>query len=286
MHSPVIVHVPVLYLRSFADDGVAAAAVEEAPFSKAKSDEEIIVTAFSQAGPVITLGRPGEDLPQLGASRLYVNPASWRETVSDLMATATLTLLQWSTQAWSGSCAAPWNCWNPSGSCCSCRSDLTATNDSVRPSALLPLPRRRATTGKTTTAVNRPRPEHPLLRGAVVPSIVDDPARAGNHLSQRRCVRRASSARPGPVPRAGCRPCTGLVRGSHRTLRTPVLERDGVDRPCHDRRLRAPPRPRDHSTRPGSRGCVVSTSGDQPRDHGSTGAPWAAPAAPPRHRRR
>ncbi len=85
---------PVLYLRSFADDGRLALPFEQAQVHRSISEEELLAEIFTAAGPVIALGRPGEELPELGAARLYVDPTSWQGTVGDLMRTARLTLLR------------------------------------------------------------------------------------------------------------------------------------------------------------------------------------------------
>lgn len=73
---------PVLYLRSFSIDS-------QKPLSSTvkKTPEEILETAFSQIGPLITVGDPREDddfPPYLGAARLYISN-HWRMNVHQLI---------------------------------------------------------------------------------------------------------------------------------------------------------------------------------------------------------
>ena len=63
----------ILYLRSFADD--------EAVYR----EEEEFVQVLNTWGPVVAIGRPGESLPPLGASRFYVADSDWQAFVSNLM---------------------------------------------------------------------------------------------------------------------------------------------------------------------------------------------------------
>jgi hypothetical protein len=93
---------PILYLRSFLFDSQAAtlnntlARREEAlswrvsnfAFWSARREwtyEEVICRALSRKAPVVAIGRPGEQLPQLGAARKYVSDDAWREEVADLI---------------------------------------------------------------------------------------------------------------------------------------------------------------------------------------------------------
>jgi hypothetical protein len=88
---------PVLYLRSFQDDPVAA----EVPhreigswFGAADTEEEQLAQVLSQIGPVVAIGKPGDLLPQLGASRMYVEDDEWQSTVRMLMAVSRLVVLR------------------------------------------------------------------------------------------------------------------------------------------------------------------------------------------------
>jgi hypothetical protein len=49
------------------------------------TSEQVIVSALATIGKVVAIGRPGEKLSPVGASRLYVDSASWQEVVLDLM---------------------------------------------------------------------------------------------------------------------------------------------------------------------------------------------------------
>lgn len=78
---------PVLYLRSFQQD----ATDDKARFSRLlmgmsiSSHEERLAEILDLVGPFVAVGRPGESLPTLGASRLYVPDASWQREVAQLM---------------------------------------------------------------------------------------------------------------------------------------------------------------------------------------------------------
>jgi hypothetical protein len=91
---------PVLYLRSFLDDGrtEAIGGFEKVvlAFSAVRrpSHEQHLARVLKSVGPLIAIGRPGEPLPELGAARLYVADAHWRDVVADLLARARLVLFQ------------------------------------------------------------------------------------------------------------------------------------------------------------------------------------------------
>jgi hypothetical protein len=59
---------PIRLLRMFFDRGVETA-------------EESIVSYFESHGPVIAIGRPGELLSTPGARRMYLDDATWQETI-------------------------------------------------------------------------------------------------------------------------------------------------------------------------------------------------------------
>ncbi|MFF8990523.1 transferase [Streptomyces sp. NPDC014983] len=85
---------PVLYLRSFADDGIAAQVDDSASFVSLHSREEQFTAALGAVGPVITVGRPGEPLPRLGAARFYLPLDNWQPTVLRLMELSQLIVLR------------------------------------------------------------------------------------------------------------------------------------------------------------------------------------------------
>ena len=71
---------PILYLRSF---------LEETPHDPLRDDfrteEELLDSVLKEVGPMVAIGRPGEPLPPLGASRYYFKDDEWREEVQKLM---------------------------------------------------------------------------------------------------------------------------------------------------------------------------------------------------------
>jgi hypothetical protein len=73
---------PVVYLRSFtADKRLSRRPLSVGRLPSFRSEEEQMVEALREAGPVFALGKPGERLPRLGAGRVYVGEAEWRPQV-------------------------------------------------------------------------------------------------------------------------------------------------------------------------------------------------------------
>ena len=89
---------PVVYLRSFQDDSVTAEGTLSTPelgaFGGALvggmledldlaggtvTEEEQLAEALKDVGPFVAIGKPGEKLPQLGASRMYLQDSEWRQ---------------------------------------------------------------------------------------------------------------------------------------------------------------------------------------------------------------
>lgn len=85
---------PILYLRSFKDELITArmARIGWGQWDT-NTEEQHIVAAFSDLGPVIAIGRPEEELPELGAGRMYVG-ADWQSTVTNLMTNAQLVVIR------------------------------------------------------------------------------------------------------------------------------------------------------------------------------------------------
>jgi hypothetical protein len=79
---------PVLYLRSFCDDAKAAKVMGWT------TEEDQLAIVFNKIGPFIAIGRPGEELPELGAARIYVGDDEWQDTITDLMSKAHLVVLR------------------------------------------------------------------------------------------------------------------------------------------------------------------------------------------------
>lgn len=92
---------PVLYLRSFQDDDEVA--LNEYGFRFLRrilrwlvwaTPEQELATLLDRVGPVIAIGKPGEELPELGAARLYVSHAQWQDAVAALMRRAALVVVR------------------------------------------------------------------------------------------------------------------------------------------------------------------------------------------------
>jgi len=91
---------PVLYLRSFADDGEALIGEQAwwmrfgAAIAAPVSPEQEIAKLLAALGPVVAIGKPGEPLPELGAARLYVSDDAWQAKVQELMKKSRLVVVR------------------------------------------------------------------------------------------------------------------------------------------------------------------------------------------------
>ena len=79
---------PVVYLRSFDDDQRAAR------IKGALTEEEHLGKVLSQLGPFVAVGRPGEPLPAMGASRVYLGDDEWQAAVEKLVTQARLVVIR------------------------------------------------------------------------------------------------------------------------------------------------------------------------------------------------
>lgn len=98
---------PVLYLRSFIDDDVAARVVKGSTLVPGEStvstfsltfsvttEEEIIAKELERIGPCIAVGRRNERLPPLGMARMYFDGEHWQDGVRELMQRAELVIMR------------------------------------------------------------------------------------------------------------------------------------------------------------------------------------------------
>jgi hypothetical protein len=86
----------VLYLRSFdADSSGYTRGIHFSPFVKVDifTYEQRLAVAFQQAYKFVAVGRPGERLPELGADRLYLEDAEWKEKVDAMLHSARLVVI-------------------------------------------------------------------------------------------------------------------------------------------------------------------------------------------------
>lgn len=79
---------PILYLRSFREDLFSPKRPSR------KQPEEFLASVLDDVGPVVAVGMPGEELPALGATRLYFEDNEWREKVKSLMSLSRLVFIQ------------------------------------------------------------------------------------------------------------------------------------------------------------------------------------------------
>jgi hypothetical protein len=92
---------PVLYLRSFQDDGVPVLDDGGSTLTRRfmallapQTPEQELAIILSKVGPVVAIGKPGEPLPELGAARLYVDDSRWQAEVATLMRRAALVVVR------------------------------------------------------------------------------------------------------------------------------------------------------------------------------------------------
>ena len=96
---------PILFLRSFADDELCvrkstgllairmpleSPAIDPKFWGKLVRIEEVIANTLWEIAPVVAIGAPDEEMPQLGAIRSYYSDTSWQASVTALMRRARL----------------------------------------------------------------------------------------------------------------------------------------------------------------------------------------------------
>jgi hypothetical protein len=62
-------------------------------FFNTRTEEELIADVMSEIGPCVAIGRPGEKLPELGFTRLYIGDEKWQEAVLQFMRRAQLVII-------------------------------------------------------------------------------------------------------------------------------------------------------------------------------------------------
>jgi hypothetical protein len=90
---------PVIYLRSFKEEELESAPLyrfrnawldkqtwlSDTVANNSVQEQDALGYVFRKIGPYIALGRPGEELPELGSSKLYVSNGEWQGTVRKLL---------------------------------------------------------------------------------------------------------------------------------------------------------------------------------------------------------
>lgn len=93
---------PVVYIRSFRDDTKLLTPQEKTnlwvsrafiPVFSIKSREETLAECLSEIGPVVAIGNPREELPELGAARMYFRDDEWQQKILDFMQRSSLVVL-------------------------------------------------------------------------------------------------------------------------------------------------------------------------------------------------
>lgn len=96
-HSTADTRPPVLYLRSFQDDGVAPKHADLTNLlgsAMCRTDEQKLVEGLKTMGPVVAIGKPREPIPEVGAVRTYSSDSEWQERVKSLMQTAQIVVIR------------------------------------------------------------------------------------------------------------------------------------------------------------------------------------------------
>ena len=58
------------------------------------TEEEQLLKALRGVGSAVAIGRPGENLPQIGAQRVYYDDNEWRNRVEKLIRSARLVIIR------------------------------------------------------------------------------------------------------------------------------------------------------------------------------------------------
>ena len=82
---------PVLILRQFGDDFLEAGRVS---LGGTPTFEHFVAGELNRIGPVVAIGRPGERLQPLGASRDYLADSDWQRAVTTTIEEAALRRLR------------------------------------------------------------------------------------------------------------------------------------------------------------------------------------------------
>jgi hypothetical protein len=85
---------PVIYLRSFKDDKKAAAPAALTNWLVLYTEEEQLVHVLNDFGPCVAIGQPGEQLPDLGAPRMYLADDEWQDKVKEFLVKSKLVVLR------------------------------------------------------------------------------------------------------------------------------------------------------------------------------------------------
>jgi hypothetical protein len=89
---------PVVFLRSFKDDSLAVDPGKKLkrsqPWFVPRSRAEVALALTMKClGPVVAIGRPGERMPQMGASRIYVPDEEWQAKIAEWTGRASLVIM-------------------------------------------------------------------------------------------------------------------------------------------------------------------------------------------------
>lgn len=86
---------PVLYLRSFKSEPWTSLVPISGPLMLSlRTEEEELSLLMNKIGPFTAIGMPGDELPVLGAKRIYVEDGDWQKRVEQLMKESRIVVLR------------------------------------------------------------------------------------------------------------------------------------------------------------------------------------------------
>jgi len=95
-------HPPILFLRPFSLDALPVSPIGDQWYAfirvlswlDKRTFEEHLSSTFADLGPVIAIGRPGEEVPLLGAAREYADDSSWQALVRERAAVSQFVIME------------------------------------------------------------------------------------------------------------------------------------------------------------------------------------------------
>ncbi len=86
---------PVLYLRSFKSEPWTSLVPISGPLVLSlRTEEEELSLLMNKIGPFTAIGMPGDELPVLGAKRIYIEDGDWKKRVEQLMKESRIVVLR------------------------------------------------------------------------------------------------------------------------------------------------------------------------------------------------
>jgi len=84
----------VLYLRAFKDDKLTHRVLDYQGAILVMTEEEQMMRVLQEIGPTIAIGKPGSELPGIGAGRHYVEDSEWQDVVGRFIKRARIVVIR------------------------------------------------------------------------------------------------------------------------------------------------------------------------------------------------